>query len=59
MSFRLLRGNAEELRKALLSGCGVGTIAINDRCLRVALSSVDVEKLPELFDLIYATAEKM
>jgi len=59
MSFRLLRGNAEELRKALLSGCGVGTIAITDRCLRVALSSVDVEKLPELFDLIYATAEKM
>ena len=59
MSFRLLRGNAEELRKALLTGSGVGTIAINDRCLRVALSSVDVEKLQELFDLIYGAAEKM
>jgi aspartate/methionine/tyrosine aminotransferase len=59
MSFRLLRGKAEDLRKALLSECGVGTIAINEGCLRVALSSVDVEKLEELFDLIYATAEKL
>jgi DNA-binding transcriptional MocR family regulator len=59
MSFRLLRGKAEDLRKALLAGSGVGTIAINDGCLRVALSSVDVEKLEELYDLIYSTAEKM
>jgi aspartate/methionine/tyrosine aminotransferase len=59
MSFRLLKGRAEDLRKALLSGSGVGTIAINDDCLRVALSSVDVEKLDELYDLIYSTAEKM
>ncbi len=59
MSFRLLRGTAEALRKALLADCGVGTIAINDSCLRVALSSVDLEKLEELFDLIYATAEKL
>jgi len=59
MSFRLLRGKAEDLRKALLTGSGVGTIAIDDRCLRVALSSVDVEKLDELFDLIYSTAEKL
>ena len=59
MSFRLLRGTAEDLRKALLSGSGVGTIAINDGCLRVAFSSVDLEKLGELFDLIYSTAEKL
>lgn len=59
MSFRLLRGKAEDLRKALLTGSGVGTIAIDDRCLRVALSSVDLEKLEELFDLIYRAAEKL
>jgi len=59
MSFRVLRGTAESLRKALLAGSGVGTIAINDRCLRVALSSVDVEKLEDLFDQIYAAAEKL
>ncbi len=59
MSFRLLRGTAEELRKALLMGCGVGTIAVDERCLRVAFSSVDVDKIPELFELIYAEAEKL
>jgi aspartate/methionine/tyrosine aminotransferase len=59
MSFRLSRGSAENLRKALLTEHGVGTIAIDERCLRVAFSSVDVEKLPELYDLIYATAEKL
>ena len=59
MSFRLSRGSAETLRKTLLAEHGVGTIAIDERCLRVAFSSVDVEKLPELYDLIYATAEKL
>ncbi len=59
MSFRLLRGKAEDLRKALLMGCGVGTIAVDERCLRVAFSSVDLENLPQLFDLIYAEAEKL
>jgi DNA-binding transcriptional MocR family regulator len=59
MSFHLLRGRAEDLRKALLSGSAVGTIAINDECLRVAFSSVDLEKLEELFDLIYKTADAL
>jgi aspartate/methionine/tyrosine aminotransferase len=59
MSFLVKRGTAEDLRKALLSENGVGTIAINERCLRVAFSSVDVEKLEELFHLIYAAAENL
>ena len=59
MSFRLNRGKAEDLRKALLMGHGVGTIAVDERCLRVAFSSVDLEKLDELYDLIYAEAEKL
>ena len=53
------RGGYDGLRKALLMDKGVGTIAIDDRCLRVAFSSVDVEKLEELYDLIYAAAEKL
>jgi hypothetical protein len=32
---------------------------VDDTCLRVAFSSVDVEKLQELYDLIYAAAEKL
>jgi aspartate/methionine/tyrosine aminotransferase len=59
MSFHLNRGSAEVLRKTLLMEHGVGTIAIDEHCLRVAFSSVDVEKLPELYDLIYAAAEKL
>jgi aspartate/methionine/tyrosine aminotransferase len=59
MSFRLNRGKAEDLRKALLMGHGVGTIAVDERCLRVAFSSVDLEKLDELYDLIYSEAEKL
>lgn len=58
MSFRLLKGNAEDLRKALLTQ-GIGTISIDPKCLRVAFSSVDSEKLPALYDSIYATAEKL
>jgi aspartate/methionine/tyrosine aminotransferase len=59
MSFRLNRGKAEDLRTSLLMNSGVGTIAIDDQCLRVAFSSVDVEKLEELYDFIYAAAEKL
>jgi len=58
MSFHVKRGTAEALRKALLTG-GVGTISINDRTLRVAFSSVDVEKLEDLYEQIYAAAEKL
>ncbi len=59
MSFRLEKGKAEDLRKALLMGDGIGTIAIDERCLRVAYSSVDVDRLEELYDLIYRAAEKL
>jgi hypothetical protein len=40
-------------------GHGVGTIAVDERHLRVAFSSVDLEKLDDLYDLIYAEAEKL
>ena len=39
MSFRLTRGDAEKLRMALLMEEGVGTIAVNEQCLRVAFSN--------------------
>jgi aspartate/methionine/tyrosine aminotransferase len=56
MSFRLDRGTSESLRKALLAE-GVGTIAMDERCLRVAYSSVETEKLEELFDSIFKAAD--
>jgi len=59
MSFRLARGDAEKLRTALLMEEGVGTIAVNERCLRVAFSQLDKEKLEDVFNLIYSTAERV
>lgn len=59
MSFRLAKGKAEDLRRELLMQDGVGTIAIDERVLRVAFSSVDVADLETLFDLIYAAAARV
>ena len=59
MSFRLAKGKAEDLRRELLMQDGVGTIAIDERVLRVAFSSVDVADLEALFDLVYAAAGRV
>ena len=59
MSFRLARGNAETLRTSLLMEEGVGTVAVNEQCLRVAFSQLDVDKLETVYELIYKTAERV
>ncbi|HUI68919.1 MAG TPA: aminotransferase class I/II-fold pyridoxal phosphate-dependent enzyme [Spirochaetia bacterium] len=59
MSFRLNKGDAETLRSALLMQEGVGTIAVNERCLRVAFSQLDLARLEEVYDLIFRTAERV
>jgi aspartate/methionine/tyrosine aminotransferase len=57
MTFELAEGGAERLRQRLLQEHGVGTIALGDLHLRVAYSSVDEERLEELFSLIYQAAQ--
>jgi aspartate/methionine/tyrosine aminotransferase len=47
---------AERLRRKLLKEEGIGTISIQDRYLRVAYSSVDVERLEELYATIMTAA---
>jgi aspartate/methionine/tyrosine aminotransferase len=59
MTFVLERGSAETLRRNLLMDRGVGTIAFQDRYLRVAYSSVDLEKLEELYAIIFEEARKL
>jgi aspartate/methionine/tyrosine aminotransferase len=59
MSFQLKSGDAETLRTALLMEEGVGTIAVNEKCLRVAFSQLDLDKLEEVFEVIYRTAERV
>ena len=58
MSFRCNGINAETLRVKLL-GKGIGTIAIQEKYLRVAFSAVDLEDIPGLFDTIYETADEL
>jgi aspartate/methionine/tyrosine aminotransferase len=50
---------AERLRQRLLKEEGIGTISIQDRYLRVAYSSVEVEKLEELYTTIMRVASQM
>jgi hypothetical protein len=50
---------AERLRQKLLKEEGIGTISIQDRYLRVAYSSVDVEKLEELYTAIMRAASAL
>jgi len=59
MTFELAQGGAERLRKELLQEHGVGTIALGDRHLRVAYSSVDEERLEELYTTIFQAAQKL
>ena len=58
MTFRVPGDRAEDLRQALLKR-GIGTIAIRPDCLRIAYSSVDAEKLDELFGCIDDEAVKL
>ena len=50
---------AERLRRKLLEEEGIGTISIQDRYLRVAYSSVDVENLEELYTTIMKAASDL
>jgi aspartate/methionine/tyrosine aminotransferase len=59
MTFELGQGLAERLRRTLLQEHGVGTIALADRYLRVAYSSVDEERLEELYSTIFQAARTL
>ena len=57
MSFKT-KCDAEELRLKILHEKQIGTISIDSSTLRVAFSSVDEEKINEVYTVIYETAEK-
>jgi aspartate/methionine/tyrosine aminotransferase len=58
MAFRCEGIAAENLRQALLAK-GIGTIALQNRYLRVAYASVDIENLEPLFTEIFTTAGEL
>lgn len=53
MCLRFLELPAERVRRHLLDHCGVGAIAIGDRNLRVAFSSLNQDQIEPLFQTIY------
>ncbi len=54
MTFELARGSSEDLRRQLLKNEGIGTIALNEKYLRIAYSSVDNRDLRALFGTIFS-----
>ena len=58
MSFRT-KCNAEELRMRILHDKQIGTISIDDSTLRVAFSSVDEDKIDQVYSAIYEAADSM
>jgi aspartate/methionine/tyrosine aminotransferase len=59
MSFRCSGINAETLRVELLSKHGIGTVALGEQYLRIAFSSIDEEKIPGVYRVIYEAAAKL
>ena len=59
MSFNVKTGNAEDIRKKLLAEKGIGIIQIDANTLRVAFSSIDEDKIEEVYSAIYNVAEAM
>ena len=58
MTFRY-KGNSEKLRIHLLDKYGVGTISIQERYLRIAFSSVELDDIEELYTIINKAAQEV
>ncbi len=59
MSFAVKGKDAEELRQKLLHGCGIGTVSIDSKTLRVAFSSLEAEQIEEVYSSIYKIADEL
>jgi aspartate/methionine/tyrosine aminotransferase len=59
MSFKCKTADAESLRQTLLHRYGVGTIAIDERTLRVAFSGLDDDGIEAVYAAIYRAAEEL
>ncbi|MDR2587902.1 MAG: aminotransferase class I/II-fold pyridoxal phosphate-dependent enzyme [Spirochaetales bacterium] len=58
MSFLCEGISAEDLRKRLLDK-GIGTIALQDRILRIAYQSIDEEGLADMYAALFASADEL
>lgn len=51
--------NAEDLRQLLLSKYEAGVIRLDEHHIRLAFSSIDLEKIPQLVDVVYKAAKEL
>lgn len=58
MNFKTKKGYNEKLRQKLLK-IGIGTIALGDTSFRIAYSSIDVEKLEDLYNIVFTTSDNL
>lgn len=59
MSFHVENEMSAKLRETLLKEKGIGTVCIDAHTLRVAFSSIEEDKLEEVYKAIYDTAEEL
>ena len=59
MSFCCEGISAEALRRELLQKHGIGVVALGEKCLRVAFSSLEEEQIPSVYRAIYDCAAEM
>ncbi|MDR0289774.1 MAG: aminotransferase class I/II-fold pyridoxal phosphate-dependent enzyme [Treponema sp.] len=51
--------DAEALRQELLTKHGIGVISLGEHCLRVAFSSIEEDKITQVYQQIYDSAAKL
>jgi len=56
MSFRCNGVHPETLRQTLLKDHGIGTIALGNKYLRIAFSSIEAEHIPSVFETLFTVA---
>jgi len=59
MCLKLKRTASEDYRKYLMDKHGIGVIADGEHDIRVAFSAVELEELPELFNLMADAAKDL
>ncbi len=59
MSFRFEGGSADALRRYLLMEKGIGTVSLEDKYLRIAYSSMELDELEPLYSEIFKAADHL
>jgi len=59
MTFETLGKDSDKLRKHLIDNYSIGTISIEGKYLRIAFSSVTLEQIPDLYNIVFKAAKEL